>query len=225
MTENVARALPVLPLKNTVVFPHLLVPLAVGRPRSLRLLDDLPVDERVIAVAAQYDESVEDADFDQIHHVGTKVQIQHLLKMPDGTVQIAVHGTERITLHEVRQDRPYLRCEVSPLPEGPEGGQSAIDAEALTRSAQASFQRLVAVAPYLPADLLPTALAIEDQIHLSYFLAHHVRLTLEQRQEVLELDTGRDKLRLLLSLMAHELEVLEVGRRIQSQAEESIGRS
>ncbi len=225
MTEPQLRTLPVLPLKNTVVFPHLLVPLAVGRPRSLRLLDDLPVDERVIAVAAQYDETVEDAAFDQIHHVGTKVQIQHLLKMPDGTVQIAVQGIERISLHAAGQDRPYLRCELSPLPETPEQGRPAIDAEALTRSAQASFQRLVAVAPYLPADLLSTAMAIEDQIHLAYFLAHHVRLTLEQRQEVLELDTGRDKLRLLLSLMAHELEVLEVGRRIQSQAEESIGRS
>jgi len=225
MTEVPTRPLPVLPLKNTVVFPHLLVPLAVGRPRSLRLLDDLPVDERVIGVAAQYDETVEDAAFDQIHHVGTKVQIQHLLKMPDGTVQIAVQGVERIVLHSVDQERPYLRCDLSPLPEAPSQGQSAIDTEALTRSAQASFQRLVAVAPYLPADLLSTAMAIEDQIHLAYFLAHHVRLTLEQRQEVLELDSGRDKLRLLLSLMAHELEVLEVGRRIQSQAEESIGRS
>ncbi len=225
MAEDVVRALPVLPLKNTVVFPHLLVPLAVGRPRSLRLLDDLPVDERVIGVAAQFDESVEDASFDQIHHVGTKVHIQHLLKMPDGTVQIAVQGVERIVLRQVRQERPYLRCELSPLPESPGPGESAIDAEALTRSAQASFQRLVAVAPYLPADLLSTSMAIEDQIHLAYFLAHHVRLTLEQRQEVLELDSGRDKLRLLLSLMAHELEVLEVGRRIQSQAEESIGRS
>jgi ATP-dependent Lon protease len=225
MTEDTHRALPVLPLKNTVVFPHLLVPLAVGRPRSLRLLDDLPVDERVIGVAAQYDESVEDASFEQIHHVGTKVQIQHLLKMPDGTVQIAVQGVERIVLREVHQERPYLRCELAGLPESTGPGQSAIDSEALTRSAQASFQRLVAVAPYLPADLLSTAMAIEDQIHLAYFLAHHVRLTLEQRQEVLELDSGRDKLRLLLSLMAHELEVLEVGRRIQSQAEESIGRS
>ncbi|MGH7921194.1 MAG: endopeptidase La [Candidatus Dormibacteraceae bacterium] len=219
------RALAVLPLKNTVVFPHLLVPLAVGRPRSLRLLDDLPVDERTIVVAAQYDESVEDATFEQIHHVGTRVQIQHLLKMPDGTVQIAVQGVERVSVVRVQSERPYLRCDVTPLPDAAVRGESAIDLEALTRSAQASFQRLVAVAPYLPTDLLAAALAIQEQSHLAYFLAHHVRLTLEQRQEVLELDGGRDKLELLLSLMAHEQEVLEVGRRIQSQAEESIGRS
>ena len=217
--------LPILPLKNTVVFPKLLVPLAVGRPRSLRLLDDLPADAREIAVAAQYDESIEDAGFDQMRHIGTRARIQHLLKMPDGTVQIAVLGLERIRLLRATRDHPYLVGTYEPLPEGRGAGQRSVDVEALQRSAQASFQRLVAIAPYLPADLLPAALAIDDLTHLAYFLAHHVRLTIEQRQEVLELDAPRDKLELLLGLMAHELEVLEVGRRIQSQAEESIGRS
>ncbi|MFZ0215864.1 MAG: endopeptidase La [Candidatus Dormiibacterota bacterium] len=219
------RSLPILPLKNTVVFPNLLVPLAVGRPRSLRLLDELPADDRVIGVAAQYDESVDDAGFDQMRHVGTRARIQHLLKMPDGTVQIAVLGLERIRLLTAINEDPYLIGTYEPLPETSDPGRRPVDTEALQRSAQASFQRLVAIAPYLPADLLSAALALEDQNHLAYFLAHHVRLTIEQRQEVLELDGPRAKLELLLGLMAHELEVLEVGRRIQSQAEESIGRS
>src|SRR5215467_11657525 len=103
-----AAVLPVLPLKNTVVFPHVLVPLAVGRPRSLRLLEDLAPGDRTLAVAAQFDEQVEEANWDEIHHVGTVVRIQHLLKMPDGTMQLAVQGVERVKLVEPASEDPYL---------------------------------------------------------------------------------------------------------------------
>src|SRR5437868_8536379 len=92
------RRLPVLPLKNTVVYPHVLVPLQVGRPRSLQLLEDLPPGERLLAVAAQLDEDVEEATWEGIHHVGTLIRIEHMLKLPDGTIQLAVKGLERIKL-------------------------------------------------------------------------------------------------------------------------------
>lgn len=219
------QTLPVLPLKNTVVFPHLVVPLAVGRPRSLRLLDALPTGDRVMAVAAQLDETVDEAGWTQMHHIGTRVRIQHLLKLPDGTVQIAVQGLERIILAEQVSSDPFLVAEIQQLPERPDSRRPSLEDEALTRSLTASFQQLVAIAPYLPAELIQAALAIEDKSHLAYFVAHHVRLSVEQRQQILELDSPRDKLQRLLGLMAHELEVLELGRQIQSQAEESIGRS
>jgi ATP-dependent Lon protease len=216
--------LPTLPLKNTVVYPHLMVPLAVGRPRSLRLLEELPPDDRVLAVATQFDESTEEASWHEVHHVGTRVRIQQLLKLPDGTVQIAVQGIDRIRLTNAVSEQPYLVTEVEEYPEDKEE-LPELEGEALLRSAHTSFQQLVAIAPYLPAELVSAALAIEDRVHLAYFIAHHVRLSVQQRQEILELGSAREKLERLLGLMAHELEVLELGRQMQSRAEESIGKS
>jgi ATP-dependent Lon protease len=217
--------LPVLPLKNIVVFPHVLVPLSVGRPRSLRLLEDLPPGNRLMAVAAQHDERVEEAGWDQVHHVGTVVRVQHLLKMPDGTVQLAVQGVQRVRLAEPTAEEPYLVARVEPLPEERWAGEPGIEREALVRSALTSFQQVVAIAPYLPAELLAAVLSLDDPLHVAYFIANHVRLSVEQRQLLLELPGPREKLERLLGLMGHELEVLELGRKIQSQAEESIGKS
>jgi ATP-dependent Lon protease len=219
------QTLPVLPLKNIVVFPRLLVPLAVGRPRSLRLLDELPSGDRVLAAAAQTREDVEEAGWRQIRHIGTKIRIQHLLKLPDGTVQIAVQGLERVELMEPVSDDPYLRAEIKSHPEQSDVPMSDLEEEALTRSATAAFQQMVAIAPYLPAELIQAVHAVEDRLHLAYLIANHLRLSLDQRQEILELDRPRAKLERLLGLMAHELQVLELGRKIQSQAEESIGKS
>src|SRR5258705_4821242 len=104
--------LPVLPLKSTVVFPRIFIPLSVGRKRSLQLLEDLTGAERNIAVATQLDESADEVGFKDIHHVGTMVRVQHLLKLPDGTVQLAVLGLRRIRLTEIKSEEPYLTCAV-----------------------------------------------------------------------------------------------------------------
>jgi ATP-dependent Lon protease len=218
------RDLPVLPLKSTVVFPRIFIPLSVGRRRSLKLLEDLPAGERFIAVAAQLDEAAEEVGFDDLHHVGAVVRIQHMLKLPDGTVQLAVLGLRRISLEASAADEPYLRCRVAPLPEK-EDEQSALEREALLRRAISSFQQLVTLAPHLPAELASAAGAIDDQLHLAYYIANHIRLTTEERQQILEMDSPKEKLEKLLGHMAHELEVLELGRKIQSQAEESMGKA
>jgi ATP-dependent Lon protease len=217
--------LPVLPLKNAVVFPHVLVPLGVGRPRSLRLIESLPADERTMVVAAQHDERDEEAGWDQIRHVGTVVRIQHMLKMPDGNLQLAVQGVARVRLLEAVAEEPYLTARWEPDPETGWPDEPEVKREALVRSSMSSFQQLVAIAPYLPGELLAAALNLEDPLHLAYFIANHIRLSLEQRQEILELPGPREKLERMLGLMSHELEVLELGRKIQSQAEESIGKS
>ena len=105
--------LPVLPLKNTVVFPRILVPLAVGRPRSLKLIDELPAADREMAVAAQIDEEIDEARWGDVHKVGTAVRVQHLIKLPDGTVQLAVQGTHRIRLTAVAPG-PHAGVTVDP---------------------------------------------------------------------------------------------------------------
>jgi ATP-dependent Lon protease len=226
--EPRGQVLPVLPLKNLVVFPHVLVSLVVGRPRSLRLLEDLPSGDRTLAVATQHDENVDEAGWDDVRQVGTVVRIQHLLKMPDGTFQLAVQGIERVRLAQPTADQPYLVAQLEPHPEAAwEVATEAegLEREALVRTVVTTFQQLVTVAPYLPGELLAAAMSLDDPLHLAYFVANHVRLPLEARQEILELPGPREKLERLLGLMRHELEVLELGRKIQSRAEESIGRS
>ena len=220
----VPSRLPVLPLKSTVVFPRIFIPLSVGRKRSLQLLEDLAGVERHIAVATQLDESAEEVGFKDIHHVGAMVRVQHLLKLPDGTVQLAVLGLRRIRLTEAVQEDPYLECAVEMLPESSESILS-IEREALMRRAISSFQQLVTLAPHLPAELSSAAGAIDDPLHLAYYIANHIRLTTEQRQEILEMDSAKEKLERLLGHMSHELEVLELGRKIQSQAEEQMGKA
>src|SRR6266702_4718637 len=216
--------LPVLPLKSTVVFPRIFIPLAVGRKKSLQLLDDLAGVERHIAVDTQLDESAEEVDFKDLHHVGTMVRVQHLLKLPDGTVQLAVLGLRRIRLTEVESEDPYLTCAVEMLSEITEDILT-IEREALMRRAIASFQQLVTLSPHLPAELASAAGAIDDPLHLAYYVANHIRLTTEQRQEILALDSSKAKLERLLGHMSHELEVLELGRKIQTQAEEQMGKA
>ena len=216
--------LPVLPLKSTVVFPRIFIPLSVGRKRSLQLLDDLTGAERHIAVAAQLDEHLEEVGFDDIHHVGAMVRVQHMLKLPDGTVQLAVLGLRRIKLTSALSEEPYLTCAVEMLPEA-HASIPAIEREALMRRAISMFQQLVALAPHLPAELSGGAAAIDDPLHLAYYIANHTRLTTDQRQEILEIESAKVKLERLLAHMAHELEVLELGRKIQSQAEESMGKA
>ena len=218
------RELPVLPLKNVVVFPGVLLPLQVGRPRSLQLLEDLAPGDRELAVAAQLDEDTEEAGWDEIHHVGALVRVQHLLKLPDGTIQLAVQGVKRVRLVRQVRDQPYLVAVVEDHPED-EDTLEGLEKEALLRSATGNFQQLVAIAPYLPGELLGAALSIDDPLHLAYFIANHVRISTAQRQELLEMATAREKLQRLLALLGHELEVLELGRKIQTQAEEQMGRA
>jgi ATP-dependent Lon protease len=220
----VPSRLPVLPLKSTVVFPRIFIPLSVGRKRSLQLLEDLSGVERHIAVATQLDESAEEVGFKDIHHIGAMVRVQHLLKLPDGTVQLAVLGLRRIRLTEALTEDPYLECAVEMLPESSESILS-IEREALMRRAISSFQQLVTLAPHLPAELSSAAGALDDPLHLAYYIANHIRLTTEHRQEILEMNSAKEKLERLLGHMSHELEVLELGRKIQSQAEEQMGKA
>src|SRR4030088_1778823 len=139
--------LPVLPLKSTVVYPRIFIPLSVGRKKSLHLLEDLTGVERHIAVATQLDETAEDVGFKDLHHIGTMVRVQHLLKLPDGTVQLAVLGLRRIKLTEAFSEEPYLEAAIEMMSETTEGILT-IEREALMRRAMSSFQQLVTLAPH-----------------------------------------------------------------------------
>ena len=223
--KGVLPRLPLLPLRNAVVFPRILVPLAVGRPRSLRLLEDLPAD-RLLLMAAQIDEDAEEAGWKNIHRNATLVRIQHLSKLPDGTYQLAVQGLSRVRLRKAVTHTPYLVAEYETQEEDARPAKRAgLELEALVLSAETRFQELVGVASYLPGDLLSAISTVEDPLHLAYFLANHLKLSTAQRQEILEKAGVEGKLEILLKVMSRELEVLELGRSIQTRAEEQMGKA
>jgi ATP-dependent Lon protease len=214
--------LPILPLKDTVVYPFAMIPLGVGKERSIRLIDDVMRGSRMVGLVAQKDDSVEDAGPDDCYRVGTVARIARLLRMPEGTLQIFVQGLERIAIDEYVEEEPYLRAKVHLLPETPEEG---VEIEALQRNASDMFQRLVNLVQYLPDQLALAALNVEEPRQIVYLIASSAQMDLELRQQLLELDSVREKLLKVNRFLTHELEVLELGRKIQSQAQEEMGKA
>ena len=215
--------LPVLPLRGLVVYPYQAHPLMVGQPRSVRLVDDAMRGDRMIALVSQIDTSVENASPDQIRKVGTAARILQLLRRPDGGLMVAVQGLERIKIEEYTSESPFLVAKITPYPDEIE---DTLEVEALRRNAVSLFQKLVGLAQYMPEELATVVLNLEDTRQLIYLIAGSLQqVDLEVKQQVLEGETLSAKLRQLNEVMSHELEVLELGRRIQGQAQEEMGKA
>ena len=166
------------------------IPLGVGKERSIRLIDEVMRGSRLVGLVAQKDD-VDDAGPDDCFRVGTVARIARLLRIPDGTIQIIVQGLERIVIDEYVAEEPYLRAQVQLAPESSE---ESVEIEALKRNASDMFQRLVNLVQYLPDQLALAALNVDDPRQVVYLIASSAQMDLELRQELLELDSVREKL-------------------------------
>ncbi|MCL4859086.1 MAG: endopeptidase La [Caldilineaceae bacterium] len=216
MASIVSDDLPVLPLRGIVVYPMMWLPLPIGQKRSIRLVEDILPENRMIALVSSRDEQVEEPRPEDIYTVGTAAQIHRVLKTPDGTIRLLVQGIERVRILEYVQEDPYLRARVEMIPETLEEN---IEMEALTRAVQELFRRMVELEPQMPDELAVMALNVQDSKQLSYLVAGSMRLTHENAQAILEMDNVFDKLMKLTQLLKKEVEVLELGRKIQSEAQ------
>ncbi len=214
-------ALPVLPLRDAVVFPLTAVPLAVGQPRSVRLVDDVMRGNRLLALVAQRDAKAEPAMPEDLHRVGTVGVIHQLARIPDGSVRLMVQGIERVRLLDWIGTEPYpvARIEVAR-----DLTVQATEADALRRAVVDIFRRLVEVSPELPDELAVAAENVTDPRHVAYFVASVVPLDLAVRQELLEMDPVTAKLRRLVDLLQRELAVRELGRKITTDTEERLSK-
>ncbi len=212
--------LPVLPLKETVVFPQSMAPLAIGQERSVRLIDDVVAGDRLVALVTTRDGSIESPGWDDIYEIGTAALVHKLIKVPDGTLRILVQGVERIRLAEQVGDEPYLVGSFVPLPDVvPESPE----VEALTRNVQGLFARIIGLAPYLPEELQLAAANVDDPSALCHLVASTLRtIKTEERQELLELVDVEERLRRVSAILSRELEVFELGSRIQSQVQSEL---
>ena len=220
--QKVPAELPILPLKGTVVFPLTVVPLAAGQARSLRLIDDAVNGDRLVGLVMQKDPNLDAAGPGDTFEVGAMGMIHQMMRVPDGTVRLAIQGLERIRLGEFTQREPYLKAKVEHAPEIVE---DTLEVQALVRNALDLFQRLVSLVGNLPDELLTAAINVDEPRQLLYFIASNLRLEPEQRQQLLELDSVRAKLELLNGFMSRELEVLELGKRLQGQVQEEVSKS
>src|ERR687887_2348781 len=216
---EIPPTLPVLPLKETVVFPQSVSPLAIGQERSVKLIDDVVSGERMLALVTVRDEETEEPAFDDLYEVGTAAVVHKMIRVPDGSLRILVQGVGRVRLDRRVQEEPYLVGEFSELPDVVE---ETPELEALTRSVQNEFSRLISQVPYLPAELELAAANIDDPSALSHLVASTLRLKTEDKQSLLEEANVASRLRAILAILNRELEVVELGSKIQSQVQSEM---
>jgi len=220
--EPVENVMPILPLKETVVFPDSMIPLAIGQERSIRLVDEAVANDRPIALVTSREGDDEAQSADDLYSVGTAAVIHKMIRVPDGTLRILVQGLRRVRLTSIVQDDPYLVGEFEELPD-------VITREkeiaALARNVEALFSRIIALVPYLPDELQLAATNAEEPSALANLIATTMRLKTAEKQELLEEADVEARLRQLTVILNRELELLELGTKIQSQVHSEMEKS
>lgn len=217
--------LSILPIRETVLFPHAVLPLAVAREASVRLVDDAASGSRIVGLVTQRDAQVEDPTPSDLHRYGTATLIHRVLKYPDGTIRAVVQGLERIRIVEIIQEKPFLRARVEELHEV-EPEEKDLETEALARNALGLFQKIVSLSPTLPDDLVAMAMQNAGGGRLADFIASSLpSLRTAAKQELLETLDVKLRLQKLTAHLAKETELLELGSKIQSQIQSEMTKS
>jgi len=222
---SLPEELPILPLRDTVLYPHSFMPLAVARESSVQLIDDAIAGGKLIGVFTQHDATVEEPVQDDLHTVGTVSHIHKMFKLPDGSLRLIVQGLGRVKLTRVTETKPYLRAKVSGVSEAVQDADR-VEIDALMRNIKTNFQKVVSLSPLLSDDLQTLASNISEPGRMADFIASSLT-TLETpvRQEVLETLDVRARMDTLNRVLIKELEVLELGSKIQSQVQSEVGKN
>jgi ATP-dependent Lon protease len=217
--------LPILPLRDTVLFPNSFLPLAVARESSVRLIEEAIAGSKLVGVFTQRDASVEEPAQDDLHRIGTATHIHKMFKLPDGSLRLIVQGLSRLNLDAVTAVRPYLRARVTPAEDNIRD-EDRLEIDALQRNIKTNFQHVVSLSPLLSDDLQALAMNITEPGRLADFIASSLAtLSTAVKQEVLETVDVRARLDLLNRLLIKEAEVLELGSKIQSQVQSEVGKN
>jgi len=217
--SNIPSELPILPLRGLVVYPQTAVPLTIGQPRSVRLVDDAMAGDKIIGLVTSKDPELENPGPEDLYSTGTAAIIHRMFRAPDGTIRLLVQGLSRFRLKDFTSIEPYLKATVEIAPETTEEG---LEIEALTRNARDQFTHIAEMIPSFPRELVTSISAIDDPLQVVYTIANFQRMELSEAQELLEIDSVTEKLRRLVGVLARESEVLELGQKIQKEARSEI---
>jgi ATP-dependent Lon protease len=206
--------LPVLPLRESVTYPDTLTPLAIGQERSVQLVNDVLVGNRMLVMVASREPEAEAPAPDQLYDIGVAGMVARMLKVPDGSLRILVQGGQRVRIDEWTSVEPYLAARVTELPDIVEEGP---ELTALMRNVQQTFSHIIEEVPYLPEELQMAVANLDDPSALSHLIAGALRITTEERQALLEEVDVAKRLRRLSEILARELDIVAIGSKIQSQ--------
>ena len=220
--QDIPEILPVLPLRDTVVFPDTMIPLTIGQERSIKLIDDVLAGDRLLAMVASKDAEVETPGPDLLHPVGTVGLAHKMIKLPDGTMRILVQGLQRVRVAEFVREEPYLMARIEKIEDE---ARESREVDALRASLLSVFGKIVALVSYLPEELEMAAANVEEPGPLTFLIASTMRIKAEDKQDLLEEDDVEQRMRKLIGILTRELDVLELGSKIQSDVRGEIDKS
>lgn len=214
------RWVPVLPLRDVVVYPHMVIPLFVGREKSIFALDSAMRDSKQVLLLAQKDAEVDDPGFDDLYRVGTLSNILQLLKLPDGTVKVLVEGAQRCRVEDIRLADRHYSASVSEIREVP--GVDERELDVLMRTATNTFDQYVKLNKRIPPEVLNSLSGIDDPARLADTIAAHMTVKIEDKQAILENSAISARLEKLITLMEAEVDMLEMERRVRGRVKQQM---
>jgi ATP-dependent Lon protease len=220
--QSAERELPIVPLINTVLFPHMLTPLFVGRERSVAAVEDAMEHDRTILAIAQREQDTEDVGSSDLFTIGVEAHIQRVLKMPDGSTSIVVQGRRRMRVRDFTAERPMLRATATPIYSEDD---KSIAVEAMMRAVLSLFEKVVKLSRTLPDDSYIMAMNVDEPGWLADLIASTLPLDVPRRQEILETIDPEERLRRLSIMLTQELDVLELETRIHTQVQKEVDKS
>ena len=218
-TAPFREALPLLPLRGMIVFPFMVIPLDVGRDKSISALEEAMINDRLIVLAAQRQAKVNEPNEEDIYEVGTMAEIKQLLKLPDGTIRVLVEGLYRVNILKYLQIEPHYRVEVEKMIEI---NEQNIETEALIRTTLFHFEQLIKMSKKIPPEVLTSVTNIEEAGRLADIIASHLNLKVEEKQELLEAAGAQARLEVLCGLLVKEIEILEMERKINQRVRKQM---
>ena len=221
--EEGKRELPVVPISDNVVFPYTIIPLSIVAPRAVAAVEKAMAGERMLAMLTVKEPFEGELQPDNLYTVGTAARIMRLFKAPDGSLNLILQGAFRIRVEKIEQQDNLLMATAESYPE--KEPVDRIQAEALIRSVLAQFRRLVQLTPYLSDELQTVAQEIDNPLQLAYLAGALIRIEKDAKQEIIELDVPEEKLQRVYDVMQRELAILELGNRIQSEAQTEISKT
>jgi ATP-dependent Lon protease len=222
LLPSVRTVLPLLPLRDVVVFPHMVIPLFVGRPKSIKALEAAMESGKSIMLVAQKNAAKDEPSAEDIYSIGCIASILQMLKLPDGTVKVLVEGSQRADIHEIQDGPSHFTCDLTPI--APESAAKS-EVEALRRAVVAQFDQYIKLNKKIPAEILTSIAGIDDAGRLADTIAAHLPLKLEQKQKILEMSGLTPRLEHLLAQLETEIDILQVEKRIRGRVKRQMEKS
>lgn len=217
--EDVPAQIPILPLKGLVAYPYAEIPLTIGQPRSIRLVEDILTKDWLMGLASAFDESLANPGPDDIQQVGTIARIRRIFRAPDGTIRLLVVGLNRFKLHHILKEEPYLMGKITLHTETMD---ESIGVKALMRNVRSQFSHITNLIPSIPQEIINAIPDDDNPLRTAYLIASFQRMEIRDAQALLELDAVGEKLQKLTDLLTNEAEILELSQKIQNEARAKI---